>query len=151
MQDEAEEEGKEDSAGNGGGSGDGAVARISNGKGVRKGGSSTWGKDERVAGMKEWRVPPTCYSCHLPFAPACDGQFWEQRVAVVAGRPSQIPLGMLEYDRARIASDEVTPKRDTIDEYRRGRRANFAVRFSASRRHAVSMQNHGLRRYPLSV
>lgn len=48
-------------------------------------------------------------------------------MAVVAGRPFQIPLGMHEYDDTRTASDEVTAKRDTIAEHRRGKRANFAV------------------------
>ena len=51
-------------------------------------------------------------------------------MAVVAGRPFQIPLGMHEYDDTRTASDEVTAKRDTIAEHRRGKRANFAVSFS---------------------
>ncbi|CAM9689043.1 unnamed protein product, partial [Ectocarpus sp. 6 AP-2014] len=150
MQDEAEEGGKEDRAGSCAGSGGGAVAGVSNGKGVGKGGSSTWGKDERVMGTKEWRVPPTCYICHPPLASV---QFWEQRMAVVAGRPFQIPLGMLEYDHTRIASDEVTPKRDTIAEHHRDRRANFAVSFPPPFRlgHTVSMQNRGLLRYPLSV
>lgn len=53
-------------------------------------------------------------------------------MAVVAGRPFQIPLGMHEYDDTRTASDEVTAKRDTIAEHRRGKRANFAVSFSFS-------------------
>ncbi|CBN75401.1 hypothetical protein Esi_0093_0021 [Ectocarpus siliculosus] len=149
MQDETEEEGKEDGAGSGAGSGGGAVAGVSNGKGVGKGGSSTWGKDERVVGMKEWRVPPTCYICHPPLASV---QFWEQPMAVVAGWPFQIPLGMLEYDHARIASDEVTPKRDTIAEHHRDRRGNFAAFLSVPPgEHAVSMQNRGLLRYPLWV
>ncbi|CAM9365941.1 unnamed protein product, partial [Ectocarpus sp. 12 AP-2014] len=144
MQDEAEEEGKEDGGGSGQRWGFRQRCRC---RCLRWEGCGDWGKDERVAGMQEWRVPPTCYIYHLPLAPACDGQFWEQRIAVVAGRPFQITLGMLEYDHARIASDEVTPKRDSIDEHRRGRRANFAFRLE----HAVSMQNHGLRRNPLSV
>eukprot|EP00752_Nemacystus_decipiens_P003642 g3356.t1 len=155
-QDEVAEEGEKDGEGSGGRSGDGAVAGGASGKGVGKGSSSSWRKDERVLGMKEWRVPPTCYICHLPLASACEctagsleveRQFWEQRVAVVAGRPFQIPLGMLEYDDARMASAEVTPKRDTIAEHRRGSRANFTFRLE----HAVSMQHRGLLRYPLAV
>lgn len=58
-------------------------------------------------------------------------QFWEQRVAVVTGRPFQIPLGTNEYDDVRIAVQELTPKRETVGDHRRRRRANFTVSVAA--------------------
>lgn len=48
-------------------------------------------------------------------------------MAVVAGRPFQVPLGTNEYDDVRIAGHEAIPRRDTIAEHRRDRCAKFAV------------------------
>ncbi|CAM9532022.1 unnamed protein product, partial [Hapterophycus canaliculatus] len=109
------------------------------------------GKDK--VGAREWRMPPTCYVCHLPLASVCEctassldveRQFWEQRVAVAAGRPLQIDLGMPEYRDDRIHGAEI--KREEIAQHRRG-----AVTHRFRMEHSVAMQNRGLLRHPLAV
>ncbi|CAN0039833.1 unnamed protein product, partial [Ectocarpus sp. 8 AP-2014] len=104
------------------GAGEGGDRRAEEGD-ERSGGS------ERVAVVsdaKEWRMPPTCYVCHLPLASMCEctagsldveRQFWDHRVAVVAGRPLKVDLGMQEYSEDRFFGD-VVPTRGSVARHR---------------------------------
>lgn len=44
-------------------------------------------------------------------------QFWDHRVAVVAGRPLQVDLGMQEYNEVRFFAGAV-PTRDSVARHR---------------------------------
>ncbi|CAM9703531.1 unnamed protein product, partial [Scytosiphon promiscuus] len=150
----AEDQEEED----GGGGGSGVRASGVGGRPVEdapeeKEGASSAGAERDELRAREWRMPPTCYICHLPLASMCEctagsldveRQFWEQRVAVVAGRPLQIDLGMPDYRDDRIQG--VQNKRQEVAQHRR---AYVTNRFRME--HSVAMQNRGILRHPLAL